>query len=99
MHVHEEKWFFSKVNFSLQLLLALVRGNRSETLAVDPNYALSDAHALYRAGVARLGTDEDTFIHILTTRSPAQLNMTLQYYRQTYGHDFEKVNNYSIQSL
>lgn len=73
-----------------KLLLALVRGNRSETLAVDPNYALSDAHSLYRAGVARLGTDEDTFIHILTTRSPAQLNLTLQYYRHTYGHDFEK---------
>jgi hypothetical protein len=80
----------------VQLLLALVRGNRSESLAVDPNYALSDAHALYRAGVARLGTDEDTFIHILTTRSPAQLRLTLQYYRQNYGHDFGKVIDYSI---
>jgi len=73
-----------------KLLLALLRGNRSETLAVDPNFALADAHALYQAGEARLGTDEDTFIHILTTRSPAQLNMTLQYYRQIYGRDFEK---------
>jgi annexin A7/11 len=73
-----------------RLLLALVRGNRSESIAVDPNYALADAHALYNAGVARLGTDENAFIQILTTRSPAQLNMTLQYYRQTYGHDFEK---------
>lgn len=72
-------------------MLALLRGNRSETLAVDPNFALADAHALYQAGEARLGTDEDTFIHILTTRSPAQLNMTLQYYRQIYGRDFEKV--------
>lgn len=73
-----------------KLLLALVRGNRSETTYVDPNFALADAHALYQAGVARLGTDENAFIHILTTRSPAQLNLTLQYYKQTYGHDFER---------
>jgi len=86
----------SEVDFVLQLLLALVRGNRSETVAVDPNFALADAHALYQAGVARLGTDENTFIHILTTRSPAQLNLTLQYYRQQYGHDFEKVDYCSI---
>lgn len=80
------------MNFSLQLLLALLRGTRSETLAVDPNLALADAEALYRAGEARLGTNEDMIIHILTTRSPAQLNMTLQYYRQTFGKDFEKVD-------
>ena len=59
---------------------------------MDHNLAASDAYALYRAGEARWGTDEDTFIHILATRSQAQLNLTLQYYRQTYGHDFEKVN-------
>lgn len=86
----------SDVNLALQLLLALVRGNRSETVAVDPNFALADAHALYQAGVARLGTDENAFIHILTTRSPAQLNLTLQYYRQTHGHDFEKVDSSTL---
>lgn len=58
---------------------------------MDPNYALADAHALYQAGVAKLGTDENAFIHILTTRSPAQLSLTMQYYRQQYGHDFERV--------
>ncbi|KAG0580458.1 hypothetical protein M758_4G177200 [Ceratodon purpureus] len=73
-----------------KLLLALVRGNRSETLAVDPNLALGDAMELYRAGEGRLGTDEEIIIHILTTRSPTQLNMALQYYRQNFGHDFEK---------
>jgi len=59
---------------------------------MDPNVALADAEALYRAGEARLGTNEDIIIHILTTRSPSQLNMTLQYYRQNFGRDFEKVD-------
>lgn len=75
----------------MQLLLALVRGTRSETLVGDPNLAMADAQALYRATEGRLGTDEELLIHILTTRSPVQLNMALQYYRQTFGHDFEKV--------
>jgi hypothetical protein len=83
------------VNSALQLLLALVRGTRSESrLAVDPNMALADAMELYRASEGRLGTDEEIIIHILTTRSPMQLNMALQYYRQNFGHDFEKVNIY-----
>ncbi|XP_024372730.1 uncharacterized protein [Physcomitrium patens] len=73
-----------------KLLLALLRGSRSETFSVDSNLALADAHDLYRAGEARLGTNEDIIIHILTTRSPAQLNLALQYYRQTYGHEFMK---------
>jgi annexin A7/11 len=73
-----------------KLLLALARGNRSESLGVDTRLALADAQALYRAGEARLGTNEDTFIHILTTRSAAHLNCTFQYYLQTYGHSFEK---------
>lgn len=77
---------------SVQLLLALARGNRSESLGVDTHLALADAQALYRAGEARLGTNEDTFIHILTTRSAAHLNCTFQYYLQTYGHSFEKVS-------
>lgn len=58
---------------------------------MDPRLALTDAHELYRAGEGRWGTDEDTFIHILATRSASQLIATLQYYLQTYGHDFEKV--------
>lgn len=100
-HVKICEWFciglFCWCEFrGLQLLLALVRGNRSESIAVDPNYALADAHALYNAGVARLGTDENAFIQILATRSPAHLNMTLQYYRQTYGHDFQKVDYCTI---
>lgn len=76
----------------MQLLLALARGNRSESLGVDTHLALADAQALYQAGEARLGTNEDTFIHILTTRSAAHLNCTFQYYLQTYGHSFEKVS-------
>lgn len=73
-----------------QLLLALVRGTRSDTLAVDPNLAMADAEALYRTGEGRLGTREEIIIQIVATRSPAQLNMAFEYYRQTFRHDFEK---------
>ncbi len=76
----------------MQLLLALVRGDRSESVSVDQQLAETDAHELYRAGAARLGTDEDTFIHVLTSRSAVQLSTTLQFYLQTFGHDLEKVS-------
>jgi hypothetical protein len=33
---------------------------------------------------------EDTFIHIISTRSTAQLLATLNYFQQHYGQEFEK---------
>jgi hypothetical protein len=75
-----------------KLLLALVSGNRSsESLGENQELALADAHELYRAGAARLGTNEDTFIHVFTTRNAAQLRTTLQLYEQTFGHALETV--------
>ncbi len=76
----------------MQLLLALVRGDRSESVSVDQQLAETDAHELYRAGAARLGTNEDTFIHVLTSRSAVQLSTTLQFYLQTFGHELEMVS-------
>jgi hypothetical protein len=78
----------------VQLLLALVRGDRSESVSVDQQLAETDAQELYRAGTDRLGTNEDTFIHVLTSRSAVQLSTTLQFYLQTFGHDFEKVRHF-----
>ncbi|CAK9865420.1 unnamed protein product [Sphagnum jensenii] len=74
-----------------KLLLALVRGDRSESVNVDQQLAETDAHELYRAGASRLGANEDTFIHVLTSRSAVQLSTTLQFYLRTFGHDLEKV--------
>ncbi|CAK9214453.1 unnamed protein product [Sphagnum troendelagicum] len=73
-----------------KLLLEIVKGNRSESLGVDRQLALADAHALYKAGEGRWGTNEDTFIHILATRSAAHLTTVSQYYLQTFGHSLEK---------
>ncbi|CAM6024727.1 unnamed protein product [Sphagnum balticum] len=73
-----------------KLLLALLKGNRSEILGVDRQLAMADAHALYKAGEGRLGTNEDTFIHILATRSAAHLTTVSQYYLQAFGHSLEK---------
>jgi len=70
-----------------------VSGNRSsESLGENQELALADAHELYRAGAARLGTNEDTFIHVFTTRNAAQLRTTLQLYEQTFGHALETVS-------
>jgi hypothetical protein len=83
----------------LQLLLEIVKGNRSESLGVDRQLALADAHALYKAGEGRWGTNEDTFIHILATRSAAHLTTVSQYYLQTFGHSLEKVSFTSSPSV
>ncbi len=79
----------------LQLLLALLKGNRSEILRVDRQLAMADAHALYKAGESWWGTNEDTFIHILATRSAAHLTTVSQYYLQAFGHSLEKVSSTS----
>jgi hypothetical protein len=74
-----------------------VSGNRSsESLGENQELALADAHELYRAGAARLGTNEDTFIHVFTTRNAAQLRTTLQLYQQTFGHALETVSKYYV---
>jgi hypothetical protein len=79
--------------------LEIVKGNRSESLGVDRQLALADAHALYKAGEGRWGTNEDTFIHILATRSAAHLTTVSQYYLQTFGHSLEKVSFTSSPSV
>ncbi|MBN3281707.1 ANXA1 protein, partial [Polyodon spathula] len=68
-------------------LLALSKGNRSEDNIVKEDLADSDARALYEAGEKRKGTDCQTFINILTTRSVPQLRKTFQKYTKYSKHD------------
>lgn len=75
----------------MQLLLALVRGNRPENTTVDRHIALNDAHQLNKVFTGKVAGDEDTLIRIFCTRSTQQLTATLNYYQQHYGHDFEQV--------
>ncbi|KAI9008176.1 hypothetical protein BC832DRAFT_410855 [Gaertneriomyces semiglobifer] len=51
----------------------------------------SDVDALYRAGVGKLGTDEATFIHILTNRTPQHLLAVFNGYNQKYGMTMSRV--------
>ena len=65
-----------------KLLLALLQGQRSQATQPDMAGCQQDAAALYQAGEGKWGTDENTFIRIFSTRSPAELGLINQYYKQ-----------------
>jgi hypothetical protein len=68
-----------------KLLLALLQCQRSNLPQADPNSCAADAAALYQAGEGKWGTDEATFTRIFATRSPAELALINQYYKQHAG--------------
>ncbi|KAK7091055.1 annexin A4-like [Littorina saxatilis] len=72
-----------------RLLVSQVNGNRDERAAVDPTIAMQEAHELHKAGVKKLGTDEETFNRILCLRNYGQLRATFDAYRQISGKDIE----------
>jgi len=71
------------------LLLAVLRADRPENMPVDVNAAKADAQRLYAAGEGRVGTDEATFIEILTRRSLPQLHTIAECYGQIARHSLE----------
>ena len=62
------------------LLKALLAANRDESSVINMDEAKADATALFKAGVDKIGTDEDVFIKILTTRNFAQLRVIFDCY-------------------
>jgi hypothetical protein len=68
-----------------KLLLALLQCQRSQSPQANPNFCATDAAALYQAGEGKWGTDEATFTRIFATRSPAELALINQYYKQHAG--------------
>ena len=68
-----------------KLLLSLLQGQRSNAVQPDMAGCQQDAAALYQAGEGKWGTDEDTFVRIFSTRSPAELALINQYYKQNAG--------------
>ena len=68
-----------------KLLLALLQGQRSTNPQPDNAGCQQDAAALYQAGEGKWGTNEDTFIRIFSQRSPAELALINQYYKQNAG--------------
>lgn len=75
----------------VQLLLAYVSPPFEESLLVNKQIAESDAHALYKAGEKRFGTDEKTVIWIFTERSRAHLAEVATLYKNMYGNSLQKV--------
>jgi len=69
------------------LLTALLRAERDESGRVDSEMAKADAAALYKAGVDKIGTDEDVFIQILTSRNYPQLRLIFDDYDKMCDKD------------
>ena len=68
-----------------KLLLNLLQCQRSQGLQPDTAGCMNDAAALYQAGEGKWGTDEATFNRVFATRSPADLALINQYYKQHSG--------------
>ena len=68
-----------------KLLLAQLQCQRRNDAQPDMAGCQQDAAALYQAGEGKWGTDEDTFIRIFSTRSPSELALINQYYKQNAG--------------
>ncbi|KAL7070329.1 hypothetical protein ACQ4LE_010275 [Meloidogyne hapla] len=73
-----------------RMLVALCTGARDESMITDPLKASQDAKKLYRAGEARLGTDESAFIAILSAQNYNQLRLIFNEYQKVSGHPIEQ---------
>jgi len=71
------------------MLLAILRADRPESGTVDIEAAKRDAQTLYAAGEGKFGTDEKTFINILTSRSYPHLYAVGEQYAIITGHSLE----------
>jgi len=71
-----------------KLLCALLNTPRPPPVC-DPGRAMTDAETFYRAGEGRLGTDERTYITIISSNSREQLMMIDQNYRRTHSKGME----------
>ncbi|XP_075977858.1 annexin B10 isoform X5 [Anticarsia gemmatalis] len=73
-----------------RLLTLIVTGARDEEAGVDADKAREDAQALYDAGEAKWGTDEEVFNRILAHESFAQLRQIFEEYKNISGRTIEQ---------
>lgn len=73
-----------------RLLTLIVTGVRDPAKTVDPEKAKEQAEALYNAGEAKLGTDEEVFNRIMAHGSFAQLRLVFEEYKQVSGQTIEQ---------
>lgn len=73
-----------------KIVRSLMSSGKEEFAEVDDDLAHNDAQKLYDAGVAKMfGTEDDTFIKILSKRSKTQLKATIDAYEKIAGHSLE----------
>jgi Holliday junction resolvasome RuvABC endonuclease subunit len=72
-----------------ELLLAILKADRPESTTIDTTQAKADAQLLYSKGEGKVGTDEKTFIDILTHRSYPHLHVVNDAYINLTGHSLE----------
>ncbi|KAG5191952.1 hypothetical protein JKP88DRAFT_148696, partial [Tribonema minus] len=75
-------------SFSKTIRKLFFQGNKSESAAVDAAAAAQQAQRLHKAGIGRMGTDEDTFLEILVGQSRAQI--------QAIKDAYERANSMSL---
>lgn len=73
-----------------RLLTLIVTGARDEEAGVDAGRAQEAAQALYDAGEAKWGTDEEVFNKILAHESFAQLRQIFEEYKNISGRTIEQ---------
>lgn len=74
----------------LQLLLPLVSSYRYEGDEVNMTLAKTEAKLLHQK-ISEKAYSDDDLIRILATRSKAQINATLNHYKNEFGNDINKV--------
>ena len=73
-----------------RLLTLIVTGVRDPAGTVDMEKAKEQAEALYNAGEAKLGTDEEVFNRIMAHGSFAQLRLVFDEYKNLSGQTIEQ---------
>jgi len=72
-----------------KILVTLLNTPRPPPNTVDPGRAMTDAETFYRAGEGRLGTDERTYMTIVSMNCREQLLLIDQNYRRTHPKGME----------
>ena len=68
------------------LLVSLLQGSRSTNTQVNQSQAAAIAQEIYKAGEAKLGTDESVFNKYFCSLSPYELAAMAQQYHKLTGH-------------
>lgn len=80
-----------------RLLTMIVTGTRDPVGTTDPEQAKADAEALYAAGEAKLGTDEEVFNKIFAHSSFAQLRLVFEEYKELSGMTIEQAIKHEME--